>query len=357
MQNQTTMYHVIGVMSGTSLDGIDLAECRFQQTEDGKWNYQLGACITLPYPKYWQERLQNAVLLSKTELHTLDKDYTAYLSSVIGRFILENKLENVDAVCSHGHTVHHRPDQGFTFQIGNLPELASIAGQKVVCDFRKQDVALGGQGAPLVPIGDHFLFREYDYCLNLGGFANCSFYQDRARLAYDICPVNIVLNIYARQLGAPYDENGLMARRGKVDPHLKKALDELPYYHLPAPKSLGYEWVKEVFLPVVERYALKPKDTLATLSTHITGQLTQQFKAGSTVLVTGGGAHNSFLIESIGVDKGIRLVKPEAELIEFKEALIFGFLGVLKLEGKPNCLSSVTGAVRDHSSGMIYNAN
>ena len=357
MQNQTTMYHVIGVMSGTSLDGIDLAECRFRQSEDEKWDYQLGACTTFPYPKHWQERLQNAVLMSKTELHVLDQEYTAYLSSVIGHFMVDNKLEKVDAVCSHGHTVHHRPDQGFTFQIGNLPELASMTGQKVVCDFRTQDVALGGQGAPLVPIGDHYLFREYDYCLNLGGFANCSFYQNHARIAYDICPVNIVLNIYARLLGAPYDENGLMASQGKVDPGLKKALDELSYYHSPAPKSLGYEWVREVFLPVVERYALKPKDTLATLTTHIAGQLTDQFKPGCTVLVTGGGAHNSFLIELIGKDKEIRMVKPEAELIEFKEALIFGFLGVLKLEGKPNCLSSVTGAVHDHSSGMIYNAN
>ena len=168
MQNQTTMYHVIGVMSGTSLDGIDLAECRFRQTEDGKWHYQLGACATIPYPKHWQERLQNAVLLSNTELVKLDKEYTAYLSSVVSQFIVENKLEEVDAVCSHGHTVHHRPDEGFTFQLGNLPELASMTGQKVVCDFRTQDVALGGQGAPLVPIGDHHLFRDYDYCLNLG---------------------------------------------------------------------------------------------------------------------------------------------------------------------------------------------
>jgi len=348
-------YHVIGVMSGTSLDGVDLAECWFEYHQ-GRWEYCLGACQTIPYPNNWQSRLMAAIDLSEVELKQLDIAYTAYLADTIATFVKEHQIGSLDAVCSHGHTVHHRPEKGYTLQIGNLPYLASLTGYTVICDFRVQDVALGGQGAPLVPVGDHYLFATYDYCLNLGGFANCSFDKGLGRQAFDICPVNIVLNPIAQKLGLPYDDKGDLARSGRVDQALKRELDQLEYYFLPPPKSLGYEWVKQVFLPFVQRSGLSEVDTLATLTAHMAGLLAAVFDSGSTVLATGGGAFNAFLIESVVDQKAIRFIRPDNKLVEFKEALIFAFLGILKLSGLPNCLASVTGASHDHSSGVIYQA-
>lgn len=209
-------YIVIGVMSGTSLDGVDLAHIHFSVIK-GKWSYKILESETIPYTEDWLNKLRTAVDFSQKELQQLNRDYTALLGNIIKDFILRNKIKNLDAVCSHGHTILHQPQNGFTLQIGNLKEIAEIVGQTVVCDFRVQDVKLGGQGAPLVPIGDRILFAEYDYCLNLGGFSNISFEQDGKRIAFDISPVNTVLNFYANQLGLPYDNKGEIARSGETE--------------------------------------------------------------------------------------------------------------------------------------------
>jgi anhydro-N-acetylmuramic acid kinase len=248
-------YNVVGVMSGTSLDGIDLAHIVFT-VKNQKWDFKILEAETLPYDSNWLNKLKIAVDFSEKELEQLNHDYTKYLGAVIKNFISRNNLNNIDAVCSHGHTILHQPQNGFTLQIGNLPEIASISNQNVVCDFRVQDVQLGGQGAPLVPIGDRILFSQYDYCLNLGGFSNVSFEDNGKRIAFDISPVNTVLNFYANKLGFDYDDKGEIARSGNVNSDLLNDLNTLDYYKKTFPKSLGFEFVKTIVLPLMEKYTL-----------------------------------------------------------------------------------------------------
>lgn len=354
-------YHIVGVMSGTSLDGIDLLYCSFRKAE--KWDFEMHRAETIPYPEHWKKRLQQAVYLFERELRILNVDYTKYIAEVIKRFI--EKFDEIpapdsyrdggiSAVCSHGHTVLHQPQKGITLQIGNLPEIAELLGETVVCNFRVQDVALGGQGAPLVPIGDELLFSEYDYCLNLGGFANVSANQNGKRTAYDICPVNIVLNPLAERLGFPYDDKGKIASQGKLIPGLLKKLNDLSFYRQNPPKSLGLEWVLHNVFPLLKNNTYKTEDLLHTFTEHIAIQLADGFSGNSTVLVTGGGAYNNYLLERIRAQKALKIILPDKWLIEYKEALIFGLLGVLKLRNEINCLASVTGAEKDHSSGVVY---
>lgn len=355
-------YNVIGVMSGTSLDGIDCAYTQITLTPGSSGvkypSFMSGISIaeTISYSEQWKDTLASAHTLSTKELETLNEDYTAYLAQVINDFIARNELTEIDVICSHGHTVLHQPDEGFTLQIGNLPVIATLLGQRVVCDFRVQDVEMGGQGAPLVPIGDQLLFGDYDYCLNLGGFANVSTDKGGVRLAYDICPINVVLNKYAQQLGKEYDDNGAFAKAGNVYPPLLASLNNLPFYCASAPKSLGIEWVHAHIFPLIEAAQLTSMDVLATFTEHIAIQLAAQFKGDSTVLVTGGGAYNGYLLDRVRFRESVKLIIPDAKLVEFKEALIFGLLGVLKLENLPNCLASVTGAEKDHTSGMLYHS-
>lgn len=347
-------YHVVGVMSGTSLDGIDLVETKFYF--DGLWRFEMLTSETLPYTKKWEETLAGLVTCTMEELKIIDADYTEYLASVIKTFIQKHKIKNLDAVCSHGHTALHQPAKKLTLQIGNLPQLAKLLNETVVCDFRVQDVELGGQGAPLVPIGDRLLFSEYDYCLNLGGFANISTEINNERIAYDICPVNIVLNHYVRKLGFEYDDGGKIASTGNIDTSFLKDLNKLQFYAESPPKSLGLEWVKKEILPVIDGYNLEIKDILKTFVEHIAIQITSEItsKKEATVLITGGGAYNQYLIGRIRSLSNQNIVIPKKELVEFKEALIFGFLGVLKLRNEVNCLQSVTGASKNHSSGKIF---
>ncbi len=340
-------------MSGTSLDGIDVAEIVFNYSEN-KWNFEILAAETVPYSSFWKDELREAINFSKEKLERLDFKYTEKLSEEISKFIKKHNINEIDAVCSHGHTVFHRPEKGLTYQIGNLPRISKTLGQTVVCDFRMQDVELGGQGAPLVPIGDRLLFSEYDYCLNLGGFANCSFEKNGERIAFDICPVNIVLNKYAEKLGKDFDEGGELAASGKVNETLLSKLNSLSFYSEKPPKSLGLEWVKENVFPLLDDFEISSEDILRTFTEHITIQLANNFKEKSSILITGGGAYNSFLIERLKSHATAEIIIPISEIVEYKEALIFGLLGVLKLCDEVNCLASVTGASKDHSSGKIF---
>lgn len=342
-------------MSGTSLDGIDLAHINFT-IKDNKWNYQILESETIPYSQDWLNKLKVAVSFSEENLIELNVEYTELLGNIIKSFIERNSISNIDAVCSHGHTILHQPQNGFTLQIGNLPKIAKIIQEKVVCDFRVQDVQLGGQGAPLVPIGDRILFSEYDYCLNLGGFSNVSFEYNSKRIAFDISPVNTVLNFYANKLGLDYDDKGKIARSGKVNSNLLNELNALDYYKKSFPKSLGFEFVKEIVLPLIEKYSISIEDKMHTFTEHIALQtsLALPSKTGK-ILITGGGAYNDFLIERMQFHlPKIEIIIPDNKTLEFKEALIFGLLGVLKLRNEINVLSSVTGAKMDHSSGVIY---
>ena len=347
-------YNVIGVMSGTSLDGIDIAHCTFSYQD--RWRFDIMESETVEYPSKWVEKLKNLVTMTPSELRQLDDEYTLFLGLTIQQFIIKHDLNNLDAICSHGHTALHQPQKGLTYQIGNLPKLAAILNNTVVCDFRVEDVALGGQGAPLVPIGDKLLFSEYDFCLNLGGFANISFEINGQRIAYDICPVNIVLNHYANVLGLDYDDGGKIAASGKIHQALLLQLNALDFYQASFPKSLGLEWVKETVFPLIEVFSLNENDVLRTFVEHIAVQISKEinFKNHATVLTTGGGAFNGFLMKRLSVHTQNTLITPDKSIINFKEALIFAFLGVLKLRNENNCLSSVTGAKTDHSSGKIY---
>jgi anhydro-N-acetylmuramic acid kinase len=348
-------YNVIGVMSGTSLDGVDLVHIQFR-IKDKKWHFDIIESETIPYSLDWINTLKIAVDFSKAALEKLNDEYTSLLASIISDFISHNKIQSIDAVCSHGHTILHQPQKGITLQIGNLPEIANILQQTVVCDFRVQDVKLGGQGAPLVPIGDRLLFSKYDYCMNLGGFSNVSFEDKGRRIAFDISPVNTVLNYYANQLGFHYDDKGSLSANGQLNDSLLNKLNNLDYYQQTHPKSLGFEFVKETILPLIDLFQIDISNKMRTFTEHIALQIAKALpnKKG-TIFVTGGGAYNDFLIERIQFYlPSIKIIIPESKILEFKEAVIFALLGVLKIRKEINVLSSVTGAKTDHSSGMSY---
>ena len=350
-------YEVLGLMSGTSLDGVDLAHVKFR-LEDGQWSYHILHAQTYSYPKEWIQKLRFRPDFSALDLLELDHDYGNYLGRNCQLFMDEHSINPTQLllVASHGHTLFHQPEKGYTLQIGNGAELFAALGIPVVCNFRAQDVALGGQGAPLVPIGDQLLFNQYDACLNLGGFANISFEENGKRSAFDICPVNFILNPEAQKLGRPYDDQGSLARAGDPNEELLSRLAQLPYYQQPPPKSLGAEWVNQQFLPMAGKALPAPQETLASYAHHIAKQITKTLQKHQleNILVTGGGAYNHYLIELIRKDSKSNLILPNPEVIEFKEALIFALMGILKWKGENNVLASVTGAQKDHSAGVIY---
>lgn len=347
-------YRVVGVMSGTSLDGLDLAFIEFELND--YWSFRIVNAETVEYSGKWRDILKKLISLSIEDVLIIDEKYTSYLAKEINAFIEKYDITDLDAICSHGHTALHQPENGITYQIGNLEKISNLVSHTVVCNFRLEDVKLGGQGAPLVPIGDHLLFSEYDYCLNLGGFANVSTVLNGNRIAYDICPVNIVLNHYVSKKGLYFDDEGKIAASGKISDELLINLNNLNFFKLQPPKSLGLEWVKEYVFPLIDKYQLCVEDVLRTFTEHVAYQIGMEInnKQSRSVLITGGGVYNLFLINRIKHFTTNKIVIPTKNLIEYKEALIFGLLGVLKLRGENNCLHSVTGAEKNHSSGYIY---
>lgn len=344
----------IGVMSGTSLDGLDLCHVSFQLKKNN-WSYKIITAESFSYPANLKQKLSVAHLLSGEELSKLNYDYGTYIGRKVKSFKLKNKA-NPKVICSHGHTIFHQPEKGFTLQIGSGACISAESGTDTICDFRSTDVALGGQGAPLVPIGDQYLFNQYDYCLNLGGFANISFERNKKRIAFDICPVNFVLNHYARFFGKEYDKDGKIASSGKINPDLLERLNGLRTYKNKVPKSLAREDVEKYFLPIIDSFKISIEDKLATYCEHVAIQIGDIVNGGK-VLLTGGGTYNSFLISRIKQRSfKTEFIIPDRQIIEFKEALIFAFLGVLFLLNKPNTLSSVTGAKYDNLGGALYKA-
>lgn len=339
-------------MSGTSLDGLDIAAVEFKLS-DGKWKFTLVAATTVGYTANWKAHLSGAPELSGEKLSELHVNYGRYIGEQVKLFLDIHNL-TPDLVASHGHTVFHQPEKGYTLQIGSGSAIAAQTGLLTVADFRSADVALGGQGAPLVPIGDKYLFSDYEYCLNLGGFGNISFEENGKRLAYDTCPVNIVLNYFAAKNGLAFDENGNLGRKGKIITELLTQLNELPFYKSQAPKSLGREWVEDTFLPLLTRFNGSDADKIRTVYEHIALQISKAVSRSGKMLLTGGGAFNSFLVERIKAHSTCELCIPEPSIIDFKEALIFAFLGVLRVRKSNNCLSSVTGATKDSCGGVVF---
>lgn len=345
-------YLVIGVMSGTSLDGLDIALCEF--TYKNKWEFIIHKSETIHYSNLWKERLSQANTLSGIDLLKLDKEYGRFIGTSINSF-LNNTNHKINFIASHGHTVFHQAEKGLTLQIGAGSEIASTTSINTIYDFRSLDVALGGQGAPLVPIGDELLFSEYDYCLNIGGFANISFKEKNKRLAYDICPANIILNSLAQKLNHEFDKDGKLGQSGNINNVLLKKLNNINYYHLPYPKSLGKEWLDDIFTPILNSSNIPILDQITTLYEHIANQITKTLDTNNTskILISGGGAYNKYLIERIKQKTNTQIIIPKPQIIEFKEALIFAFLGLLRFNGKINTLASVTGAKKDSSGGTI----
>ncbi|MFN3996781.1 anhydro-N-acetylmuramic acid kinase [Algoriphagus sp.] len=351
-------YSLIGLMSGTSGDGLDMAYIHFELNE--VWSFQIARAKTVSFPVDLGRKLQEAHLLSSFELAQLDVDFGKWMGIQVSDFCKEFQLKP-DAVASHGHTVFHQPASGLSLQIGNGWALHQASGKKVINDFRMLDVQFGGQGAPLVPIGDQLLFPTADFCINLGGISNISMEKGGVRIAFDCSPFNLLLNAEANKLGKPYDSGGEKARSGEVNLTLFEALNKLPFYSKVSAKSLGREDMEKDFFPLLKKSGLSSADTLSTLVEHFAFQITSVIKTFSqketpAVLITGGGAYNTYFIERLDhyLKKSWIQVAANAELIEFKEALIFAFLGALRLRGENNCLASVTGASRDNCGGTLY---
>jgi len=347
-------YKVIGLMSGSSLDGVDLAYCEFFY--DTKWHYKILTAETFAYSEEWLDILTQMHNQTANKLLEFDVKYGKYLGNLINEFISHNKL-NPDLISSHGHTIFHNPSLGYTFQLGNGYTIATTTGIKTICDFRIGDIQLGGQGAPLVPIGDKLLFSEYNFCINIGGIANISFDDNNQRIAFDICPANQLLNHLSRQIGKQYDENGNIAQLGKMDNQLFTKLNHHQYYLLPYPKSMSNQLVNSTFIEIIDESKSTIEDKLYTVCKHIAFQISNTTKKhkGNKLLITGGGAHNNFLITAIRKELQQNIPISDRTIIDFKEALIFAFMGILRIEEKVNCLASATGASRDSSIGVIYN--
>jgi anhydro-N-acetylmuramic acid kinase len=349
-------FKVIGLMSGTSLDGLDIAYCHFIQKEK-RWKFAVMNATTLKYTRQWTQRLSSAQHLTGEELIALDMEYGEFLGKACNDFVKKYKVK-ADFIASHGHTIFHQPKKGFTYQIGNGNALHAGCGVPVISDFRALDVQLGGEGAPLVPAGDKFLFSEYDVCLNLGGIANLSADTKGKRIAYDICFINMGLNYLMSSIGKSFDEGGQLSSSGSINEPLLKKLDKVNGAFRTKRPSLGREIFEKQIQPILDATAISLEDKLRTFTESAAKEIAFAIvssKRNAKVLCTGGGTFNSFFVSCLLEHCGdnAALIIPDEHIVKFKEALVFAFLGVLRLQGKPNCLKSVTGASRDNSGGVL----
>ena len=347
----TTELFALGLMSGTSLDGLDICYAKFWR-ENSVWNFDILEAETIPYNEIWRTKLENAFICTAESLAELNTEYGFYLGEKANEFCTKYTINRLDLIASHGHTIFHNPAKKYTMQIGDGRAIKIHTNLPTIYDFRVLDVLFGGNGAPLVPIGDKLLFSKYEACLNLGGFSNISFTKEHKRIAFDICPVNIVLNELAQKLGKEFDKDGELARTSTADEKLFHKLNSIDFYKLQHPKSLGKEWVEEQIKPLLTN--INPQIAIATFTEHCAEQIANVLNENSlkNVLITGGGAYNSYLIERIKQLTTTEIILPNSTVINFKEALIFAFMGVLNKVGEPNILSSATGSLHDHCSGI-----
>jgi anhydro-N-acetylmuramic acid kinase len=344
-------------MSGSSLDGVDLAYCEFQKNTS--WHFSIIKASTYPLRK-WKEKLANARNVDQSTLEIYHVEFGKFLGNLCLQFLNDYQLPKPNLIASHGHTVYHFPEKGITCQLGDGKEIASSTKCMAVNELRKADIALGGKGAPIVPIGDLMLFSDYDFCLNLGGIANISYKEKNQIVAYDICVANQILNHYANFEGMEYDKDGLLAKKGEICNDLLSSLSKLDYYEQNFPKALDNGYSNKI-IELIDSYKLSTSDSLRTYSEHIAIVLNNELKKLSNnslsekkLLITGGGAFNTFLAERISANTTVELVWPEKSIIDFKEALIMAFIGVLKIRNEINCLASVTGAKNDCVLGEIH---
>lgn len=351
-------FHAIGLMSGSSLDGLDICYVRFR-VGDSSFAYEILQADCIEYSNEFRERLRTAPNLSAFEFAKLHTEAGNFFGKLTKNFIQKNKIENLDFICSHGQTIFHQPISGFTSQIGCGAQIAAQTNCKVICDLRTSDIANGGQGAPIVPIAEQYLFSDYKVFLNIGGITNIAFHNDEKIIAYDFCAANTVLNYLAKQKGLDYDKDGKFARSGAIIPDLLINLNEINFCKESAPKSLGSEHIYEDWIPLFDNYDDSIEDKLATMVEHIGIQVencinSQILNHNSEMLITGGGALNTFLIERIQQHTKLQVVVPDVLTVQHKEALAMAFIGLLRILEIPNCLPSVTGAKKDTIGGAVY---
>ena len=370
------LYKVIGLMSGSSLDGLDIVYAHFQESASS-WTYEIHQSVCYPYNMEWTEKLKHAKDLSAIQYQVLHVEYGHYIGQQINRFIEEHHLAyQVQLIASHGHTSFHLPEQKMTAQLGDGASIAAETGIHVINELRAMDLALGGQGAPIVPIGEKLLLGDYDFFLNLGGIANISAHlpdhqgksDNKGRfIAFDICPANRVMNMLAQEEGKEFDEDGVIASSGKVNQELLNLMDQFPFYSAPYPKSLANDFGTDEVYPLVNQFTDTLENKLRTYVEHICSQVNLAIKkikedapllpASLKLLATGGGAHNKFLmkrLKDVLSASHVELIAADQTLIDDKEGLIMAFIGVLRWREEINVLSSVTGASRDSVGGAVW---
>ncbi len=359
------VYRVIGVMSGSSLDGLDIAFAEIEEN-GGNWTFEIIAANCFNYNEEWLTKLQQAKNLNGYQYQLLHGDYGTYIGQQINHFIEKHNLHyKVQLISSHGHTVFHSPENKMTAQLGSGAHIAAATGINTVSDLRNLDVAFGGQGAPIVPMGESLFWKEIQLFLNLGGIANLSINKENEFIAFDVCPANRVLNLLAATQGKEYDEDGNMAASGNVNESLLAALNAMDYYKKPHPKSLANEFGTDVIFPLVQSYNADVFDALRTYTEHIAFQIatairelqSNKVRDEKKVMITGGGAFNTFLIERIKnhiSSSNVEVFIPEKNIIEFKEALIMALLGILRWREENTVLHTVTGATRSSIGGAVW---
>jgi anhydro-N-acetylmuramic acid kinase len=358
-------YSAIGLMSGSSLDGLDLVFIEFEEN-GGEWSYQIGVSACYAYDKEWTERLRTAVNLSAYEYLLLHSAYGKYIGEQVNCFIEEYGLHHrVQIIASHGHTSFHAPSLGMTGQLGDGATIAAVSGINVVSDLRAMDVALGGQGAPIVPMGEKLLWADYTYLLNIGGIANISANRKDGPIAFDICAANRVLNLMSNELGMEYDEGGVTAASGNINTELLTALNNLEYYQQKYPKSLANNFGTDLVYPMIKNSSISIVDALRTYTEHIAMQVgyainllhTEKPLPNSKLMISGGGAHNNFLVKRIATlisGYGVETIVPDKQLVDYKEAIVMALLGVLRWREENTVLNSVTGAIRSSIGGAVW---
>ncbi len=342
--------NIIGIMSGTSLDGLDIALCEFDDKNYAE--FKVIKAKTYEIPANLKAQIRNVLNLSVIEFVGLHKKFGEFIGLTVNKFL---EGQQADLIASHGQTVVHLPEQKLNFQIGAGSTIAVLTGIPAVCDFRSNDIDLGGQGAPLVPVGEKFLFPDFDGFLNIGGFSNITKINKKI-IAYDISPANFALNFFARKFNKEYDKDGKIGQQGTVNQALLNNLNSLDYYSQNPPKSLSDHWFYDYFLKKINNSKINDTDKLRTIYEHIAFQIAQNINKLhiKKLLITGGGAFNKFLINLIKTKTSTEIIIPEKNIVEFKESIIFAFLGLLRYQGKNNCLASVTGAKSDNIGGAIY---
>ncbi len=353
-------YLAIGLMSGTSLDGLDVVVVQFQKKES-LWDFEVIASDCIVYSPTSKDKLKKAHTWNGPELSQLHADYGKWIGKVVVEFIANNGIQQaVDVIGSHGHTILHNPEQGYTLQIGSGADIAAITNIPVVSDLRSNDIAAGGQGAPIVPIGEKLLFADHNAFLNIGGITNIAFHNGDEVRAYDICPGNTPLNLMIQDLGFEYDKGGLFASKGKIDKTLLTELNDFSFYNKTPPRSLHTDIIVNEFMPIINRSKSIVADKLATVIEHIAIQVGESLKqfvpefSVDKLMITGGGAFNSFLLERIRANTAIEIVVPNDEVVKYKEAIVMALFSVLRLRKEVNCLSSVTGANKNVVGGALY---